>query len=276
MSADDHEQVIQRLTERLERERRARRDAERIAERGMRELWEANREIERRVAARTAQLELVYAATGHVHRYAAEQAERILGEVVAALPDEPWIGDIVRRLEWLADTAVVLATPEAPGPVAISPTVIADDGLARWQRVAARSGKLLSVWVADGVPAMLLRWDRLIATVDTAIATVVRFGPSGAVTVTGQLGGERSGDQPDVRLDITISAPAIHGAEVRVDESEGPEAFRRLGAVGPGLAMAATLARDSEASFSARLDVDGLEVLASFPIEALEPPPGDD
>lgn len=49
---------IARLERRLERERSAREEAESIADRGMRELWLANRELDRRVAERTLALEM--------------------------------------------------------------------------------------------------------------------------------------------------------------------------------------------------------------------------
>jgi signal transduction histidine kinase len=52
---------IARLERRLLREREARREAERIADRGMRELWIANRDLDARVAERTADLEAALA-----------------------------------------------------------------------------------------------------------------------------------------------------------------------------------------------------------------------
>ena len=55
MTSDDR---VERLERRVERERRAREEAEAIAERGMRDLWLANRDLESRVAERTAELEL--------------------------------------------------------------------------------------------------------------------------------------------------------------------------------------------------------------------------
>ena len=58
---------IERLQSRLERERRARRQAEIIAERGMRELWEANDELQRRVTNRTAELLMALGALRHQH-----------------------------------------------------------------------------------------------------------------------------------------------------------------------------------------------------------------
>ncbi len=47
---------IRRLERRLERERQSRLEAERIADEGMRNLWLANRELDQRVADRTAEL----------------------------------------------------------------------------------------------------------------------------------------------------------------------------------------------------------------------------
>ncbi len=53
--------LIARLERRLKRERAAREEAEEIADRGMRELWLANRELDRRVDERTADLEATLA-----------------------------------------------------------------------------------------------------------------------------------------------------------------------------------------------------------------------
>ena len=56
-SAQQAEVDIARLQRRLDRERKARRDAEEIAERGMRELWLTNQMLDARVSERTADLE---------------------------------------------------------------------------------------------------------------------------------------------------------------------------------------------------------------------------
>ncbi len=50
------EAELARLQRRLDRERKAREEAERIAERGLRDLYEANRELDRRVEERTQEL----------------------------------------------------------------------------------------------------------------------------------------------------------------------------------------------------------------------------
>lgn len=55
--SDELEHEVRRLRRRLERERESRRQAEVIADRGMRELWLANRELDARVSERTRDLE---------------------------------------------------------------------------------------------------------------------------------------------------------------------------------------------------------------------------
>jgi len=66
-----------RLERRVERERSARLEAERIAESGLRDLYEVNRELERRVRERTAELErTLLAAT-----MAADAKERFIGDL---------------------------------------------------------------------------------------------------------------------------------------------------------------------------------------------------
>jgi len=53
--------MIARLERRLDRERKARRQAEEIADRGMRDLWMANQELDQRVQDRTVDLERILA-----------------------------------------------------------------------------------------------------------------------------------------------------------------------------------------------------------------------
>lgn len=53
----DDAALIARLERRLERERKTRRQAEEIADRGMRDLWLANQELDKRVQDRTAELQ---------------------------------------------------------------------------------------------------------------------------------------------------------------------------------------------------------------------------
>ena len=74
MSDDDQ---LRRLERRVERERRARHAAEQIAERGMRDLWLANQELESRVAERTVDLERSLRAA----RMASEAKEAFLGDL---------------------------------------------------------------------------------------------------------------------------------------------------------------------------------------------------
>jgi len=71
---DAQAKTIARLERRLERERRARRDAEEIADRGMRDLWLANQSLDARVGERTADLE----STLEKLRVASSARERFL------------------------------------------------------------------------------------------------------------------------------------------------------------------------------------------------------
>ena len=107
---------VERLEARLERERRARRQAEVIAERGMRELWETNRDLQERVVARTHQLERQLSALSLVHRHTVAELAAVVASIeddvdrpAAAMSDE-----VVDRLRWLQRVAVV---PPPPLPV---------------------------------------------------------------------------------------------------------------------------------------------------------------
>jgi hypothetical protein len=254
---------VGRLTERLDRERRARRQAERIAEQGMRELWETNRALEARIAERTAQTELSFAAMALGHRHAAAQVVEVVAATLAALPDHPCSVAVGERLRWLADAAVVPATSDDLGPMAASPRSIGDSGLDRWQRTAARGGKLLSVIVPDDLPEVVVRWQHVIAAVDITLATVVRHGPPGSVIVDVELRGEGSCDWLDVRTEM----PALVGEHVVVDHhDDDPMSFGRLGDIGPGLALAADIARSGDGHFSVLVGSSGLVVTVSVPV----------
>ncbi|TFH16883.1 MAG: hypothetical protein E4H05_06745 [Acidimicrobiales bacterium] len=110
---------IQRLERRLERERRAREEAEQIAERGMRDLWLANQELEARVAARTVDLERSLRAA-HMASEAKETFLAELGHELATplhavlgllelIDSDTLAGDDRARLEQAATNARQLA-----------------------------------------------------------------------------------------------------------------------------------------------------------------------
>ena len=153
---------IERLTARLDRERRTRREAELIAERGLRELWQVNRDLDDRVAERTAHLERELVALASIHQL-----------VVGAAGDD---------LAWVRATLEIPSPSTAPSTAA--PVAITDRIGERWQRLLARSGHLLSIDVDPSMPPALVRWDALIGAVDLVLVGIHRRRRGGPVTVT--------------------------------------------------------------------------------------------
>ena len=164
MSGDEQ---IRRLERRVERERRARLEAEQIAERGLRDLWLANQELESRVAERTADLERSLRAA----RMASEAKEAFLAELghelttplhavlglLELIERDKLAGDDRARLEQAAISARQLADllfglvelAGAEGAVTpaeietVTPTVWLDQLVDAWTRRAASAGQLL-------------------------------------------------------------------------------------------------------------------------------------
>lgn len=181
---------IERLSARLERERRARREAELIAERGMREFWRLGHDLDALVAERTAELELELAGLARLHE-----------AVLSGLTD---VADGRAVVETL------LAVPrEAGRPVALAPVTVGDRLAARWLRLLARSGHLLSVDVDPSMPLMTLRWDVLVAAVDVVLAGIHRLGVGGSVSVTMN---DLSGSGRAALAVTIVSAPHVDAA----------------------------------------------------------------
>ncbi len=183
--------VVERLQLRLDRERRARRQAEIIAERGMRELWQANSELQQRVTRRTADLERQTRIEEYrewtrmtlVSRSAAA-ALRELDKCGAHPATEPII-EAGRHLDTITGVATEVA---ARSPELIETTRalvdVADDVIDGWQQVAARSGRLLSVEVGPGPDSVAVDWSAARAALDAALDHMVRHVTRGALVVT--------------------------------------------------------------------------------------------
>lgn len=184
---------IDRLTARLDRERRARREAELIAERGLREFWQLNRELDDRVAARTAELERELAGHVVVHDFVAEFVTSVIQEFGS--------DGLAERLGWIE---VLTELPRSPtGPSVAAPVEITDAATQRWQRVLARSGHLLSFDVDQAAPAVTMRWDVIAIALDLLLASTHRRAAPGLVTVGV---GARHDTDPPV-LAITVDRP---------------------------------------------------------------------
>ena len=177
---------IERLRNRLERERRARRQAEIIAERGMRELWEANDELQRRVTTRTTELLTALGALEHqqvARSIAIDRAiDGLADQLGAALGESGHDArETLGYIRTLLATAPEMATPT----VSIEGDLpsFADALLARWQRPAARAGKLLSVELGDDTGPAAVDWTVLQAVSDTLLRGCVRHETPGGLRV---------------------------------------------------------------------------------------------
>lgn len=171
---DDVRRELDRLTARLDRERRARREAELIAERGLREHWRLTRELDERVAERTADLEREIA--GH-----AVLNEFIVELVSSVIRDRDVGGSSADQLDWIEILSELPSAP--PRSSSAAPVEVADRATRRWQRVLARSGHLLSIDVDPTAPPAIARWDVILIALDLVLASTHRWARPGGVTI---------------------------------------------------------------------------------------------
>lgn len=161
MSAPDE---VEQLQARLERERKARRQAEVIAERGMRELWDVNRDLQSGVRRRTASLQQLAGGIDLAHR--------ARWKMLAASPPSASTG-----------VPALVAGPSLVAPGLCSPHEVGDRVVERWQRPAAAAGLLLVVDV-DAPDELEAPWSHLIAAAEILIALLVDHGGSGTLPVS--------------------------------------------------------------------------------------------
>lgn len=272
MTDDDPDKVIRRLERRVERERLAREEAEGIAERGLRDLWEANRDLEKRVSERTADLEQSLRAT----QMAAEAKERFLAELGHELNtplhavlgllelidttqlepvDRERVSDVrehAGQLSGLLKGLVDLASSEGESSpediVAETPSIWLDQLVSAWTRRAALSGQLLVPSVAGPDTSVDLDWGRLRRIVDPILDNATVHGDAGAVTI------EIESNSDLIRLVVADGGPGMSVEQLATAldpfRSAGPNA-----GVGVGLALADRLA--SAAGGAVHLDSDG-------------------
>lgn len=250
---------IARLERRLARERAARDEAERIAERGMRDLWHLNSDLEARVSERTAELERSLRAT----TMAAEAKERFLAELghelttplhavmgllelidssALAVEDQDRL-DAIREnaseLSSMLHALVELAGAEgASAPddiVELRPTRWLDDVVASWTRPAAMRGQLLVPSIEGSDEPVRLDWRRLRRVIDAVLSNVTDHADSGSVEIIVRCDSDR------VALAVSDSGPGM-GAEALAAIVDPFVHFRGARRVGVGLAVAHRLA----------------------------------
>lgn len=286
MTDDDR---IARLERRLERERHARAEAEEIAERGMRELWLANRDLEERVRERTADLERsllaarqasaakesflgelghglatpLHAVLGHlelIDRGALTPADRDRLETARANADQ--LATLLRGLVELAGADGAAGRDEIERD---DPARWLDDLVEAWGRRAAARGQLIvpSCRAHDG--QVSAAWHRLRQIVDLLLDNAVSHGDPGPLRV--ELEVERTdegGRGGTVTCRVVDSGPGLDDVQL----GTALEPFVSFGdgdGLGIGLARADRLARAARGSVTLSSSGDATESVVMLP-----------
>ena len=212
MAGDDSELHLKvaRLERRLERERRAREEAEQIAETGLRSLYDANQELDQRILERTAELnralDIAKAANNAKSSFLGQMSHQIntplngLLGMLELLENE--IAD-ARAIEWLASATrsarrlerlttrlityvelenVDLVKKGTPRHLRVVLSEIHD----RWHTRCLRAGQLMSVELAPGTDVDVYGCEELDLLFDELLSNVVEHAGPGAVTVLGR------------------------------------------------------------------------------------------
>jgi len=201
------EERSERLLRRWLREREARHEAERIAEAGLRRLYEANADLDRRVVERTSELESA--------RLVAESADRTKTEFLANLghdvrtplhtilatlelaspfdeADRRRIEDATAATRSLRDmftNLLELAQLEVgAAQFSVRPTNLAelvDDIVDRWRARLASHSLLLVPECPDGAAAQVVTdSDRLVQIINALLDNAAKFATAGTIRLT--------------------------------------------------------------------------------------------
>lgn len=247
MSSRDDE--IERLQRRLERERRARRQAEIIAERGMRELWEANSDLRQRVGTRTARLECSIRSFELTERARSLAVDRIVKRAATGAGrhgEDPTV--VLSHVRSLLSPATSTST-ERPS-IEIDPVDFGDRLLERWQHPAARAAQLLSVEVDEDAYPVAGDWALVQALADTLLAGCLRHAGPGALSVSVTAGTDGVG------VSIRDSGPRLDARAVEAARRQ-PGAWSDLGPIGDRFALVDALAAAGAVDWSVESDDAG-------------------
>lgn len=287
--AGDSREWIDRLERQLDRERRARRESELIAERGMRELWLANRSLDERVAERTRALEVsleaAQAAARAKESFLAHLGNELCTPLHAALGnlellDQQMLADDDRvrfatvgrslhQLSGLLEGLMTLAASEgvATGVVmeTATPGEFLDDLSMRWQRRLAERGQLMVVELAGELGALVADWRRLSRVADALLDNVVQHAHPGRAVVAlkvadGLLVLEVNDSGPGIPAEMwgLVTTPFF-----RLDADPGSA---KAGA-GVGLAVAQRLMEGAGGSLQVSSTDGGTTVVVTLPSE---------
>lgn len=228
-----NDKQVARLERRLERERKARRDAEEIADRGMRQLWLANQSLDARVSERTADLEhtldQLRVANSSRERFLATLSHEmrtplngILGMLELLGPhvseDRPKtyhetaresaerLNQLLSRLLDLVELETGNLTPE-PRPIEMKD--LADSIRERWARPMLKSGQLLTVTSFAEDRVLEIDDGRVGQIIDELLDNVTAHGSPGAIHVELHL------DEDRLKLRVRDSGPGINPQQIQ-------------------------------------------------------------
>ena len=221
--ASDADAELARLARRVERERAARLEAEAIAERGLRDLYEINKDLDRKVQERVAESERL--------AQRAALAERVKGEILASVSHElrtPLMAvvgalDLLKsegvdadcldaaiagadRLRVLVDELFSVVdinseTQADPEIVELAPFVesLADE----WRLRAMGVGALLVTSIEARGRQAWFDVERTKTALDRLIDNALNHGGTGTITVAAAM------DDDELRLSVTDEGPGI-------------------------------------------------------------------
>ena len=273
---------IERLENRLGRERESRQQAERIAEEGMRNLWGINKDLEARVAERTVDLERSLAST----MMASDAKERFLAElghdlttpihavlgllelidpVGLSATDQGRLGQVrhhVDQCSGLFRGLVDLAGAEgASDPQTFQsrrPFVWLDELISRWTRDAAASGQLIAPTVKGDYVEAVLDWNRLTRIVDALLSNAVRHASPGVIGV------EIIVVADDAQVTVTDAGPGMSPTDLDT-ACEPFIKYSSAGGVGIGLSIAQRLAASGGGSLELKSDEATTQARVNLP-----------
>lgn len=261
--SDDLRAQVTRLERRLERERVARAEAEKIAEDGLRELYEVNQALDERVQERTRELEVARANAvaaneaksqflAHISHEVHTPINGVLGMIelldasVQGDQERAWLHSaaasverlqrlFVRLLAHLELESVDLAAVAEPRPVAD----VLDELAARWRTRAAATGKLLMVDL-DDPNLMVPHTPQLELAIEELLVNAVDHAEPGMVQLraTRDLLGR-------TRIGVLDEGPGIDDEQRSADRllEPGSVTTRTAEGLGIGLAFARRIAQ---------------------------------
>jgi signal transduction histidine kinase len=281
---------IGRLQRRLARSSESLEQAERIAEQGMRNLWDINQELKASVAERTFDAEQSLAsatsASDAKERFLAELGHglatplhailgllELIDPVSLTIVDQGRVSEIrdhAVTLSGLLNGLVDLAGAEgSSAPQHFErrrPSAWLDQLIARWTREAAASGQLIAPSVAGHDVEIVLDWNRLTRIVDALMSNAVRHASAGLIMVEMNVVGD------DARVTVTDAGPGMSPAELGTAFKPFMKHASAKG-LGVGLSIAQRLAEGGLGSLKLESDEATTRAIVLLPLgrKAAEP-----